>query len=195
VEITTSWPDYYPDAPQFEDRTDVFGGAPIRCDRGTYGGASRCSHHTVRPVLSLDASVGSPHREAAEHVRDAQMSPESTHPGYPDRVIPGAPDSGRPLTRNWHAQDLTDQSRMLARAACTAGFPGEYPADGIDCDEYPFARTYQNAATVAEGSDRSFSVRPIDRSHNRSAGSLLGHMYTNWFVLDSDAFWVEVVQE
>lgn len=36
VDITTTWPDYDPDDPAFQPRTDIYDDIPIRCDHGDY---------------------------------------------------------------------------------------------------------------------------------------------------------------
>ncbi|GLY77354.1 NucA/NucB deoxyribonuclease domain-containing protein [Actinoallomurus iriomotensis] len=58
-----------------------------------------------------------------------------------------------------------------------------------DCDEYPFASTYQGAAR-AHG---NFSVMIVPDGDNRSSGSRLGNWYATDRVLDGDPFYINVV--
>lgn len=67
--------------------------------------------------------------------------------------------------------------------------------DGLrnDCDEYPFAATYQNANYDTVGTAATWAVKPVYLSHNRSAGSILGIWFNDDHLLDGDPFFVRIV--
>jgi hypothetical protein len=66
--------------------------------------------------------------------------------------------------------------------------------DGVkmQCDEYPFASTYQNAALVDEQTGFTFAVRRIMASHNLAGGNLISDWYGREHMLDEDKFYVVV---
>lgn len=78
----------------------------------------------------------------------------------------------------------------------------------MDCDEYPFASTYEGAAAYeyhlkpngrpgdppGNPAHYSYSACPLDLSQNRSAGATLGHWYARDHILEKDPFWVAVPQ-
>lgn len=53
-----------------------------------------------------------------------------------------------------------------------------------DCDEYPFASTYQGLAR-----EPSISVKLINGKDNQLVGSRLGAFFSTQRVIDSDPFW------
>jgi hypothetical protein len=62
-----------------------------------------------------------------------------------------------------------------------------------DCDEYPFASTYEGSLAQPLGPDNyNFSVRYIDRSDNRRVGSWLGKWYVKDRILQGDKFKVNL---
>jgi hypothetical protein len=89
-------------------------------------------------------------------------------------------------------QKSIDKNRRRARGACLK-YDSNYKqnrnskTDPLDCDEYPFASTYEGA-----GSGGDFSVRGISRSDNRLAGTRLGDWYNTFRILDRQPFYVAV---
>jgi Deoxyribonuclease NucA/NucB len=131
--------------------------------------------------------------QSAHHIRDAQRQPGSTYPRVAGKQIPGA-SAENPLHRLYHDTTRRRQNREgFAVPVCEQQWPG-YPELSQDCDEYPFASTYEGAARhlyedVPYG---WFSVRPILFSDNQTAGSRLGTWYGADRILDGDAYYVRI---
>ncbi|WP_173140936.1 NucA/NucB deoxyribonuclease domain-containing protein [Kibdelosporangium persicum] len=87
-------------------------------------------------------------------------------------------------------------SRRKVRRTCRHYFGAKYTSGPNntkrECDEYPFATTYQNAAKVNEHALDSFAVRAITASHNGTAGNLYGTWLGSDHILDGDPFYVVV---
>ncbi|TDD33089.1 hypothetical protein E1287_20535 [Actinomadura sp. KC06] len=186
---------------------------PFRCDRASYvyvgGGSTKkpygCIYHEVPATFALSRTAHANISEVIQHIEDAQTGQGSkTKPPAVGVIIPGGKKSGQQLSRNYYQThdvagngSLEDKSRAQVVRICsdpqyytqpyTTGPNGE----ARDCDEYPMAATYQNAATIGS-TGRWYSARPLNRSQNRSAGNA----YKNWMrddhILDSDWFWVRI---
>jgi hypothetical protein len=72
--------------------------------------------------------------------------------------------------------------------------PAQPPTGGpFDCDEYPFASTYEGASRAQyEGAryTNHWSVRWINRDQNQEAGRRLGRWYVNDRILDHNYFFI-----
>ncbi|MEV2279140.1 NucA/NucB deoxyribonuclease domain-containing protein [Nocardiopsis sp. NPDC049922] len=122
--------------------------------------------------------------ESAQHIQDAQESPEMTFPSWLGKSVPG---QETPLHRLID-RPRQDENRDIAVATCDDIW-GEYDGSLLNCDEYPFSSTYEGAAT---GDDR-YSARLIDADDNQEAGRRLGRFYREHRILDGDAFYVEIL--
>ncbi|MFE9207592.1 hypothetical protein [Micromonospora sp. NPDC007230] len=157
------------------------------------------------PVLELDRRAGSDHRQEAIHVDDAQNNPSRTFPSFVGKSPPGAVGA-RPLHRLMGSR--SDMNRLEARKVCVDVWGPNYATGGLQCDEYPFAVTYEGAAMSTAGiycgnsSDpvnadwRKWhgSARPIDGAHNGRGGILLSAFFRTNRVLDCDEFHVNVIR-
>ena len=129
----------------------------------------------------------------AAHIEDAYTSPGTgTVPPATGKVIGGFVTTGRPLTRLYPAYDLAlyTANRATAVAACKQYFGAGYTEGGRQCDEYPFASTYQGAS--AASGKWWYSVLPVPGAQNGYAGTNLGAWLTANRILSSDPYWVEV---
>jgi hypothetical protein len=146
----------------------------------------------VMPYIAYSKS-DSEVKESAHHIEDAQDHPETTYPRVEGKRIPGA-SADEPLHRLFHDTTRRRQNReTFAVPVCEQQWPG-YAELSQDCDEYPFASTYEGAArhlyqNVPYG---WFSVRPVLFSDNQIAGSRLGTWYGADRILDGDAFYVRI---
>ncbi|MFJ9738588.1 NucA/NucB deoxyribonuclease domain-containing protein [Streptomyces sp. NPDC101166] len=106
--------------------------------------------------------------ELAQHIEDAQNL----------QNLPGKHGTTCYLTR------LTDSKKINQNrgAAC----PGRLPRRGLQCDEYPFASTWQGAKTGGG----SFSRRMIDGAQNEDGGRALGRFYLYNRIIEKDKFLV-----
>ncbi|MEU3500627.1 FG-GAP-like repeat-containing protein [Streptomyces hundungensis] len=121
--------------------------------------------------------------ETARHIDDALHHPNRTFPASFPKYIPGERD---PLHRVLDP-DRIDANRRAAIATCKDVW-GDYDGTKLNCDEYPFASTYEGSAK----GDKKYSARLIDADDNQKVGRDLNDVYTLNRVLDNDAFYVEV---
>ncbi|MFJ8041245.1 NucA/NucB deoxyribonuclease domain-containing protein [Kitasatospora sp. NPDC096147] len=139
--------------------------------------------------------TSSAHGQVAEHIYFAQSQPQDTIPWLTyngTKSIPGSVYSAKPLTRlaPQHNQASTDrytQNRSMVSSACAAYF-GVWNTDTTQCDEYPFASTYEGAA----GANGNYSIRLLDKTQNLSAGGTLVQFYHSWRIIDGDPFFVDI---
>lgn len=162
----------------------------FRCDNATYiaGTIGGCVFPGVVEVLNQPL-FNSEVFQSSLHILTAQFAPELTIPAKQNKQIPGSIQSGEPLRRNFYDQSLRDANRRAARRACMADEDsGDYGAPELQCDEYPFASTYQGAAS---GGD--FSVRPISKDDNERGGVYIANFYNGRRVLhEIDQFYVNI---
>lgn len=174
----------------------------FRCDSVVdtgYVTGSHCVFNRVVSSLVLD-STSTQYMDSALFIRDAQNDlPALTKPGVAEKRVAGRKDKQEPLHRLWKGYDDGNKiagSRRKVRSACRFFFGVNYTKGQnntkFDCDEYPFATTYENAAKVDEASPWSYAVKALNASHNRSAGAIYGQFLIRDHILDNDAFYVEV---
>lgn len=127
--------------------------------------------------------------EAGQHWKLAMEHPEQTKPQMAGKKIPGMVGDST-LTRMYprRHQEEYNSNRSKTRRTCDREFRDE-DRTGKDCDEYPFASTWQGSST--NGSD-NFSVSLISSDSNQAAGTWLGTWYAYDRILDGDRFHVQV---
>lgn len=127
--------------------------------------------------------------EAGQHWKFAMEHPEQTKPQMAGKKIPGMVGDST-LTRMYprRHQEEYNSNRSKTRRTCDREFRDE-DRTGKDCDEYPFASTWQGSST--NGSD-NFSVSLISSDSNQAAGTWLGTWYAYDRILDGDRFHVQV---
>lgn len=165
-----------------------------RADSSAYLGSLGASIFLdVFPVFWDYSKSSLTHGAVAQHIWDAQYQPASTYPVKAGKQVPGSISSGLPLHRAvdvvW---DLDSSARVAANrtnrlAACQALSPSGVPA-GTQCDEYPFASTWEGAGV----GDGNFSVRYVPSAQNNTAGTMLSSWYTNQRILGREEFYVEI---
>lgn len=171
-----------------------------RCDSASYlpgdeysGG---CIFDDVHPVHLVDMTDGRFTQEAF-HIFEAFTKPHLIKPDPAGRVIPGNSASmpGDNLTRMRpeYQPERYRKNHDVAVATCLQT-DADYAAKRMDCDEYPYRSTFQGAALhqYTEDDRLTYSARPLDSGHNRSAGALLGIWYSFDRILHGDRFWVQV---
>ncbi|GGE16012.1 hypothetical protein GCM10011571_17030 [Marinithermofilum abyssi] len=144
----------------------------------------------VRPIIHFSLSDPSVMQEQAQHIKDALEHPEKTYP-YPGegKIIPGGKYS-LPLTR------LKDKSSIRKNRRKSQYWCKKLSNEGVipkpansECDEFPFASTWQGSATGGEG---KYSVRYINKDSNQAGGTWLGAWYAYDRILNEDPFNVRV---
>lgn len=163
-------------------------GQVVRCDSANLTQPAyrtpACIFTNAQPVLNFninDASIN----ESAQHIRDAQANPAATKPLPPDG---GAKTIPSPLTRHWDSVLNSDQ-RAKSVATCRDEF-GPTP-EGKDCDEFPFASTYEGSLQPPNP-NYDFSVRYISSGDNRRSGCWFGKWYVKDRILQGDQFTVHI---
>jgi hypothetical protein len=106
------------------------------------------------------------------------------------------PGKTEPLTRMFNEADK-EANREHSRMLCRKYF-GAWNGDLQNCDEFPFASTYEGSLTGPrdKGWGDRFSVRLIDADDNKYVGNELLEVrfYRALRVLDGDKFYVTVLQ-
>lgn len=160
----------------------------VRCDNAMPGAPSSvgCVFSDFLPVMIY--SLTGPYPELARHIQAAQNS-----------GLPGAYPDGTPLKRLFD-RTLQDKNRNKACPSSLPSIPNK------QCDEYPYASTYQGASTGGSGTARTFSwcslpstptgvTGPsgwsrcmIDAMQNEVGGSELGSFFLSDRVLKDDLY-------
>jgi hypothetical protein len=125
--------------------------------------------------------------ETARHIDDAFRRAQQTFPSYIGKSVPGKVGETEPLRRLWDTTK-NDANRDAAVKNCNDVW-GPYDGTTRECDEYPFATTYEGAAK----GDNRYSSRLITPADNREAGKQLQATYTLNRLLDNDVFWTSIV--
>ncbi|WP_443067931.1 NucA/NucB deoxyribonuclease domain-containing protein [Streptomyces sp. NBC_01351] len=137
----------------------------------------------------------------ADHIGDALDNPGGTYPTKSDKKLPGgtAVDPMYRLVPGFGATEQAryDANRSVVSSTCNnAAVPGKPTAgEQRDCDEFPFASSYQGAARYqyeGEPYRDDFTVRYIDSNENQEAGRRLGAWYDNDRILSHDPFIVVI---
>ncbi|MCW8382415.1 NucA/NucB deoxyribonuclease domain-containing protein [Streptomyces justiciae] len=172
---------------------------PPRWDKADYlpADATGAAAFSILPTLQYSTAANSPERGVALHIQKAFTDPFSTVPPSTKKDFPGQ-NADAPLTRLY--KDATRRKENYRRSVynCVKYFGRTYTAGGKQCDEYPFASTYQGAVwskydPLAE--PNNFSVMPVPEGENGAAGILLGQFYDKNRLLDGpdDGFLVQIV--
>jgi hypothetical protein len=130
--------------------------------------------------------------------------PGGNQPVNPNKNVPGC-DYSHPLHRLLEDSATGSRYRANRRAAisvCRSVWGRNYarPANGqpLECDEYPFASTYEGSAQSkfdSSAAPNNFSALPVDGSQNGSAGSQLKNFYLWNRILNTptdDGFYVSI---
>ncbi|MEU7908997.1 NucA/NucB deoxyribonuclease domain-containing protein [Actinoplanes sp. NPDC049118] len=167
--------------------------SPIRYDSASYVGRARGAvFPDYRLVLTVDLKQAN-QNESALHILQAFDRPQLTFPSWVGKSVPGKTE---PLTRMYN-DSAKDSNRRKSEAMCTATF-GPWDSNLDNCDEFPFASTYEGSRTGPDTYHwgERYSVRLIDRIDNQHVGNQLLEvdLYRAQRVLDGDKFYVTVLQ-
>ncbi|WP_225860576.1 NucA/NucB deoxyribonuclease domain-containing protein [Streptomyces triticiradicis] len=164
------------------------GGNPARRGAATF---------SYVPTLTYSAKPGAGERAAAQHVKTAFTHPEDTKPYMSAKKVPGqAP--GAPLHRTVDKTRKEDNRKAAVKQCKRYWGPNYSHGATLECDEYPFATTYEGAAEHDYDPDArkfNFSVRPIPKADNGAGGSLLLSFYAKNRLIDGleDGFIVKII--
>ncbi|GAA4382703.1 hypothetical protein GCM10023088_48530 [Actinomadura verrucosospora] len=178
--------------------SDHFTPEYFRCDLADYVATTpRCVFHHVSSEIRMRAT-DTRFAESAQLIRDAQTDITLTKPGIVGKKVPGKVGE-KPLTRLIARYDTTrskDASRRKIRRVCQHNWGLNYTkgpnGQKRQCDEYPLASTYENAARVDNNTVWDYAVRALDAEHNRAAGEFIEQFRNNDHVLDGDPFYITI---
>jgi hypothetical protein len=183
---------YHLDGPGDEEADHVVGNT-FRCDLPSYPtkGGRGCMFDNADLIfdqLTLDPTA--PYAQEADHIYDAFFDSANTEPRPPEgevKDVPGNLDSASPRSISRGPRDGRSHDRAVA--TCVSVWGAGYTQNGtLDCDEYPFASTFEGAYYADPA--WNYSARPILLGHNRSGGSRLGLWYEDQRMLYGDHFYV-----
>ncbi|MGW2520821.1 NucA/NucB deoxyribonuclease domain-containing protein [Streptomyces sp. NPDC001617] len=140
---------------------------PVRCDNALPG-TSRIG--CVMPYIpEMVYAKSGPYPELAKHIAYAQNT----------KHLPGKHGTKKYLTR------LTDKTKIKKNRnkACPSS---RHRPTGKECDEYPFASTWQGASTGGG----HFSWRMINATQNQNGGKALANFYLYNRIIEKDKFLV-----
>jgi hypothetical protein len=90
-----------------------------------------------------------------------------------------------PDGRNWKGTNSTAKTRECARLVREQ----EIVTTGKQCDEYPFASSYEGAGR----NDWNFSIRYVPTLQNKAHGNYLKAFQARYRLVDGDQFYVRIV--
>lgn len=148
-------------------------------------------------TLTYSAKAGAEERAVAQHIRTAFTNPQDTKPYMSAKKVPGQ-TAKHPLHRTV-SKARRDDNRKASVKQCKRYWGANYSQNNTrDCDEYPFATTYEGAAEHDYDQDAkkfNFSVRPLPKPDNIAGGNLLTSFYAKNRLIDGmdDGFIVKII--
>jgi hypothetical protein len=116
------------------------------------------AHFSYLVAMPFSTKAGAKERLAAQHIQDAYAKPKTTKPVNNTKDLPGR-TADRPLTRLYHDVQRRKDNRSQAIKTCKKYWGNNYASGDKECDEFPFATTYQGAAQALEKYDPSTRLR------------------------------------
>ncbi|WKK22105.1 RICIN domain-containing protein [Streptomyces olivoreticuli] len=149
------------------------------------------------PTLLYSTAPDAPEFGVAKHIEKVYNDPNHTVPSsFEGKMIPGRIRS--PLHRLLTDNPQYSRNRDVAIQNCKRYYGDGYSEGNTkDCDEYPFASTYEGAAQSEfnpEARRNNFSVLPVIKKQNSDAGTLLKGFYTKNRIIEGtdDGFLVGI---
>ncbi|MFF4291493.1 hypothetical protein ACFY0R_40365 [Streptomyces sp. NPDC001633] len=150
------------------------------------GGAS----FAYKVALPYSSTQGAPEKAVADHLKLAHTQPSKTKPPNPHKSVPGF-DPDHPLHRLYRDKSRYRANRRTAVSVCVKYWGKDYatsdPAGPRECDEYPFASTYEGAAQSSKepsAPKNNYSALPIPKAQNKAGGTILALFYDKNRILD-----------
>ncbi|ROQ73380.1 deoxyribonuclease NucA/NucB [Streptomyces sp. CEV 2-1] len=169
-----------------------------RWDKATYvsrdDGAAAFSYLST---LTYSSKTGAPEKAVAGHIKKAYSTPASTKPANSAKKLPGQ-SASKPLNQLFRDTARRKKNRSQAIKVCEQYWGKKYSQNNkYQCDEFPFATTYQGAAQSQyepAAPKNNFSAMPLVTADNRDAGILLGQFMTKNRIIDGkdDGFIVKI---
>lgn len=157
--------------------------------------------------LPYSMKAGAPEKAVADHLNQVHTKPGETYPQLANKDVPGF-DTNRRLHRLFRDMARRNKNRSEAKKVCVAVWGEDYatndPAGPRECDEYPFASTYEGAAQPASepgARANNWSAKALAAADNSAAGTILGEFYDKNRIIEGndangdevDAFIVKII--
>ncbi|MCC0097629.1 hypothetical protein K7B10_23165 [Streptomyces flavotricini] len=147
-------------------------------------------------TLEYSSQPGAPEQAVAEHIKQAFANPKATKPLNALKNVPGDTIQ-EPLHRLFLDQKRLERNRAVAVRECKRYWGANYTDGGKECDEFPFASTYEGSAIEEYDTHverNNFSVLPIPGDQNGAGGTLLRGFYNANRLIDGpeDGFIVKI---
>ncbi|MFE5122969.1 hypothetical protein [Streptomyces sp. NPDC056669] len=133
--------------------------------------------------LPYSMKAGAPEKAVADHLNQVHTKPGETYPKLANKDVPGF-DTDHRLHRLFRDTARRNKNRSEAKKVCVAVWGEDYatndPAGPRECDEYPFASTYEGAAQPASepgARANNWSAKALAAGDNSAAGTILGEFY------------------
>ncbi|MFG2305298.1 hypothetical protein [Actinacidiphila glaucinigra] len=176
---------------------DLFFLAP-RWDTATYVTRAGAAVFSYLATLQYSSNVSAPEKAVADHIKTAYTKPATTNPTNAAKKLPGQ-SADNPLHRLFHDKTRREKNRSEAIRNCRQYWGTNYAAGGKECDEFPFAVTYEGCAQALAAYEPSkpknnYSVLPLPKADNGAAGTLLAGFLLKNRLVDGqdDAFIVQI---
>ncbi|MFJ6752129.1 hypothetical protein ACIQNI_28695 [Streptomyces sp. NPDC091266] len=170
--------------------------APYLAKKGK--GAAVLSYVAPMP---FSTAASAKEEQAAKHIKKAFKDPAATNPSNTKKDVPGD-TAKRPLNRLYYDEKRRDDNRDTAIANCKKYWGRDYSKGGTyECDEYPFASTYQGAAQDSKKYDptgkapkKNYSSMPIPKDDNQWGGKIISGFYSKNRIIDGpdDGYTVKI---
>lgn len=172
---------------------------PPRWDKAKYlpNRSKGAAVFSVSTALVYSTKANAPEKDVAKHIKKGYTTPGRTKPPFSRKHLPGS-KADEPLTRLYKDGARRKENRNTAVYNCRKYFGEDYSDGGKkECDEFPFATTYQGAAEWKHNpqADRyNFSVESLPQKANGAAGNLLRDYYDVNRMIDGpdDGFLVKI---
>ncbi|HEX4814955.1 MAG TPA: LamG-like jellyroll fold domain-containing protein [Nonomuraea sp.] len=135
------------------------------------------------------------HGEVARHIKSAFANTSKVIPGnYLEYIANGDEGKRAPLHRIWDKNPdgtvnklYSDNVKAKDRACAVLTRPNATD----QCDEYPFASSYEGAGRNASGTlTANVSYKYVSQPHNSSAGTSLRWFWQKYRLFEKDPFWI-----
>lgn len=170
-----------------------------RWDKATYVSRdSGAASFSYLATLTYSSKTGAAEKAVADHIKKAYTTPAATKPDNTAKSIPGQ-SAKSPLNRLYRDADRRKKNRAQAIRTCEQHWGHDYSQNNTyQCDEFPFATTYQGAAQTQfepNAPKNNYSAMPLVTADNRDAGILLGQFMTKNRIIDGkdDGFLVKIL--
>ncbi|WP_459247587.1 NucA/NucB deoxyribonuclease domain-containing protein, partial [Streptomyces youssoufiensis] len=141
----------------------------------------------VSVYLPYSSKSTAAEKAVTAHIKKARTKPGDTKPVNKKKSVPGF-DAKHKLHRLYHDVTRRKENRSEAVKACVKYWGKGYSqGKKLECDEYPFAVTYEGCAQPqyeTKAAKDNYSAMPLPKNDNSAAGSIIGQFLTKNRIVD-----------